>query len=151
MQTPDSLEALVWCLWEARDDCRNNAACCVANLAASSMKNQAAIVHVSRSVDALVDCCRRGGDFTVANASGALANLAERHAANKRIIGDTDNAIATLVKVACTGKLPSSVSNAACALANLAGKHSQKSARCERAATSCNAPKQPRATQNELP
>jgi len=151
MQTPDSLEALVWCLWEARDDCRNNAACCVANLAASSMKNQAAIVHVSRSVDALVDCCRRGGDFTVANASGALANLAERYATNKRIIGDTDNAIATLVKVACTGKLPSSVSNAACALANLAGKHSQKSARCERAATSCNAPKQPRATQNELP
>jgi hypothetical protein len=120
MRTADSLEALVWCLWEARDDCRNNAACCIANLAASSMKNQGAIAQVSRAIDALVDCCRRGGDFTVANASGALANLAERHAVNKRLIGDADHCIATLVKVACTGKLPSSVSNAACALANLA-------------------------------
>ena len=102
------------------------------------------------SVDALVDCCRRGGEFTIANAAGALANLAERHTDNKRAIGDTANAVATLVKVACTGKLllllsccvtaallllyycfttqvactgklPSAVSNAACALANLAG------------------------------
>jgi hypothetical protein len=113
------------------------------------MRNQTAIAQVPGSVDALVDCCRRGGEFTIANAAGALANLAERHTDNKRAIGDTANAVATLVKVACTGKLllrsccvtavllllyycfttqvactgklPSAVSNAACALANLAG------------------------------
>jgi hypothetical protein len=66
------------------------------------MRNQTAIAQVPASVEALVDCCRRGGEFTIANAAGALANLAERHTDNKRAIGDTANAVATLVKVACT-------------------------------------------------
>ena len=59
MRTEDALEALVWGLEKARDDCRNNAACCLANLAASSLANQAAIAAVPRTMAALVDCCAR--------------------------------------------------------------------------------------------